>query len=70
MGKKKDEFWQLRLYVAGLTPKSVTALNNIKKYHGGLGYTYNTSSKFKEPFKNLIKNNMEMHNINKEKNTK
>jgi len=30
--------------------------NNIKKYHGGLGYTYNQSSKFKEPFKNLIKN--------------
>ncbi len=30
--------------------------NNIKKYHGGLGYTYNTSPKFKEPFKNLIKN--------------
>ncbi|MEO8710778.1 MAG: cell surface protein SprA [Parafilimonas sp.] len=30
--------------------------NNIKKYHGGFGYTYNTSSKFKEPFKNLIKN--------------
>ena len=30
--------------------------NNIKKYHGGFGYTYNQSSKFKEPFKNLIKN--------------
>ena len=31
-------------------------INNIKKYHGGFGYTFNTSSKFKEPFKNLIKN--------------
>lgn len=30
--------------------------NNIRKYHGGLGYTYTNSSKFKEPFKNLIKN--------------
>jgi circadian clock protein KaiB len=24
--------WELRLYVAGKTPKSVTALNNLKKY--------------------------------------
>jgi circadian clock protein KaiB len=24
--------WELRLYVAGQTPKSVTALNNLKKY--------------------------------------
>ena len=32
MPKMKNEFWELRLYVAGLTPKSVTALNNIKKY--------------------------------------
>jgi cell surface protein SprA len=30
--------------------------NNVKKYRGGFGYTYNASSKFKEPFKNLIKN--------------
>ncbi|MEP6465760.1 MAG: cell surface protein SprA [Parafilimonas sp.] len=30
--------------------------NNIKKYHSGFGYTYNQSSKFKEPFKHLIKN--------------
>jgi circadian clock protein KaiB len=27
-----DERWELRLYVAGKTPKSVTALNNLKKY--------------------------------------
>jgi circadian clock protein KaiB len=26
------EKWELRLYVAGKTPKSVTALNNLKKY--------------------------------------
>ncbi len=31
-------------------------LNKIKKYHGGFGYTFNQPSKFKEPFKNLIKN--------------
>lgn len=24
--------WQLRLYIAGQTPKSITALSNIKKY--------------------------------------
>jgi circadian clock protein KaiB len=30
MGKEKT--WQLRLYVAGETPKSVTALKNLKKY--------------------------------------
>lgn len=28
----KEKTWQLRLYVAGQTPKSVTALNNLKKY--------------------------------------
>jgi len=27
-----EERWLLRLYVAGKTPKSVTALNNLKKY--------------------------------------
>lgn len=26
-----DEFWELRLYVAGQTPKSVLALSNLKK---------------------------------------
>jgi circadian clock protein KaiB len=26
------ERWELKLYVAGKTPKSVTALNNLKKY--------------------------------------
>lgn len=24
--------WELRLYIAGKTPKSVTALNNLKRY--------------------------------------
>ncbi len=27
-----EEFWDLRLYVAGQTPKSVTALANLKKF--------------------------------------
>jgi circadian clock protein KaiB len=30
--KSEDEFWELRLYVAGQTQKSVTALSNLKKY--------------------------------------
>lgn len=29
--EKKDK-WELRLYVAGNTPKSVAALSNLKKY--------------------------------------
>ncbi|HLY69088.1 MAG TPA: circadian clock KaiB family protein [Puia sp.] len=29
---KKEQLWELRLYVAGQTPKSTTALNNLKKY--------------------------------------
>lgn len=31
-GKPKEERWQLRLYVAGNTPKSVAALSNLRKY--------------------------------------
>jgi len=31
-GKQKLERWELRLYVAGNTPKSMAALNNLKKY--------------------------------------
>jgi circadian clock protein KaiB len=27
-----EQYWELRLYVAGTTPKSVTALNNLYKY--------------------------------------
>ncbi len=30
--KPKDDKWQLRLYVAGNTPKSIAALSNLKKY--------------------------------------
>ena len=29
--KKRDERWDLRLYVAGQTPKSLTAFANLKK---------------------------------------
>ena len=29
---KKQNTWELRLYVAGKTPKSVTALKNLQKY--------------------------------------
>ena len=29
---KKEKKWELRLYIAGKTPKSVTALTNLKKY--------------------------------------
>ena len=28
----KEEIWELRLYIAGNTPKSITALTNLKKY--------------------------------------
>ncbi len=31
-GKVKEERWELRLYIAGNTPKSMTALANLKKY--------------------------------------
>jgi circadian clock protein KaiB len=29
---KKSKKYELRLYIAGYTPKSVTALNNLKRY--------------------------------------
>ena len=32
MAKKKEYRWDLRLYVAGKTPKSVTAIKNLEKY--------------------------------------
>lgn len=31
-GKPKSDKWQLRLYIAGNTPKSVAALLNLKRY--------------------------------------
>lgn len=30
--KEKEEKWELRLYIAGNTPKSMTALANLRKY--------------------------------------
>ena len=30
--KPKEEKWELRLYIAGNTPKSMTALANLEKY--------------------------------------
>ena len=30
--EEKDEIWELRLYIAGNTPKSNLALANLKKY--------------------------------------
>lgn len=32
MENQQENLWELRLYVAGKTAKSVTALNNLKKY--------------------------------------
>lgn len=32
MTEENDKKWELRLYVAGKTAKSVTALQNLKKY--------------------------------------
>jgi len=32
MTEEKDKTWELRLYVAGKTTKSATALQNLKKY--------------------------------------
>jgi len=29
---RQEKTWELRLYVAGKTPKSITALNNLEKY--------------------------------------
>lgn len=30
--RQKEEKWELRLYIAGNTPKSMTALANLKRY--------------------------------------
>lgn len=29
---KEEQTWELRLYIAGKTPKSVSALSNLKRY--------------------------------------
>ena len=31
MSEEEKEFWELRLYIAGQTPRSLTALANLKK---------------------------------------
>jgi len=31
MSEEEKEFWELRLYVAGQTPRSLTALANLRK---------------------------------------
>ena len=52
MAKTKAEFWQLKLYVAGQTPKSVAALRNIQKYceeHLDGKYTIEIIDLLKEP---------------------
>jgi len=39
--KAADQKWVLRLYIAGQTPKSLTALNNLRKIcEGHLGRKY------------------------------
>ena len=39
--KGTDQKWVLRLYIAGQTPKSLTALNNLRKIcEGNLGRKY------------------------------
>lgn len=48
----ESEVWQLRLYVAGLTPRSVAAFNNIKRYckeHLNGQYTIEIIDLIKEP---------------------
>ena len=40
--------------------------NDIKKYKVNVGYTYNNSTKYKEPFKNLIKNSSPWLNLIKD----
>jgi circadian clock protein KaiB len=52
MSKLSEELWELRLYIAGQTPKSITALNNIKKYceeHLKDKYTIEIIDLIKEP---------------------
>ena len=48
----KEETWELRLYIAGQTPKSILALNNITKYcqeHLNGGYTIEVIDLLKNP---------------------
>lgn len=49
---RKEEKWELRLYIAGNTPKSMTALSNLKRYceyHLGNKYTLEVIDLLKHP---------------------
>ena len=48
----KEQNWELRLYIAGQTPKSILALNNITKYcreHLNGSYTIEVVDLLKNP---------------------
>lgn len=49
--KGADQKWVLRLYIAGQTPKSLTALNNLRKICEG-----NLERKYKIEIIDLMKN--------------
>lgn len=62
MPKGKIKLWSLSNFDVSFS-YTVTQQSNptiqenlVKKYRGGFGYTYNTSPKYKEPFKKWIKN--------------
>ena len=49
---KKEEYWELWLYIAGQTPKSILALENITKYsreHLNEKYTIEVIDLLKSP---------------------
>jgi len=49
---KKEEYWELWLYIAGQTPKSILALENITKYsreHLNKKYTIEVIDLLKSP---------------------
>lgn len=51
-GRKRAEQWNLRLYVAGQTPKSITAFSNLKKLceeHLGENYSIEVIDLLKKP---------------------
>ncbi len=62
MPKGKQHLWSLSNFDASVsyTKTSQTSptvlFNDVTKYKVNLGYTFNTSTKYKEPFKKLIKN--------------
>ena len=50
--KAKEEKWELRLYIAGNTPKSMAALSNLKRYcelHLSDKYTIEVIDLIKQP---------------------